>query len=224
MFYQNSYFGELLMNFSYKTSLHNFRTNLRILLLQVLHLTPGHLRMSRTPKKNVLMSRSRMRNATASFSASSSHRISRELFIKNNENYPILVRNTDYINVLAFLLVGNVGGVINEVGDTLPLPDSFTWILKLDGTHGVILSGTLFFIIRFLLVHCDDTSYDTTYGKVEIYTKMEMSFIKITSILNEVRLMIYIILVCTFYLIFQILLLYCCSIYLLGFLSKFREK
>ena len=53
--------------------------------------------------------------------------------------------NTDYINVLAFLLVGNVGGVINEVGDTLPLPDSFTWILKLDGTHGVILSRTLFF-------------------------------------------------------------------------------
>ena len=78
----------------------------------------------------------------------------------------------------------------------------------------------MFFIIRFLLVHCDDTSYDTTYGKVEIYIKMEMSFIKITSILNEVRLMIYIILVCTFYLIFQILLLHCCSISLLGFLSN----
>ena len=146
MFYQNSYFGELLMNFSYKTSLHNFRTNLRILLLQVLHLTPGHLRMSRTPRKSVLKSRSRMRNVTSmpSLSASSSVRISNKLFMKNNDNLNLFVGNIFRDYIMNVLLVGNVA-VINEVGDTLLLPNSYTRILKLDGTHGVILSRTLFF-------------------------------------------------------------------------------
>ena len=79
--------------------------------------------------------------------------------MKNNDNFNLLVGNIFKDYIMNVLLVGNMA-VINEVGDTLSLPNSYTRILKLDGTHGVIFSRTLFFMIRLLLVLCDDTSYD----------------------------------------------------------------
>ena len=55
-------------------------------------------------------------------------------------------------------------------------------------------------------------------AKVEIYTKIEMSFIKIINILNQVRVW-WFVKYFIFIILFQILLLCCCSMSLLGFMS-----
>merc|ERR1719342_198851 len=68
------------------------------------------------------------------------------------DNLTILVRNifADLVmDILAFLLVCYLA-VSNEIGDTLPFHHRLTFVLKLNGTLCIILSGTLFCMGSFL--------------------------------------------------------------------------
>merc|ERR1719342_738095 len=68
------------------------------------------------------------------------------------DNLTILVRNifADLVmDILAFLLACYFS-VSNEIGDTLPFHHRLTFVLKLNGTLCIILSGTLFCMGSFL--------------------------------------------------------------------------